>query len=37
MTFKTPEMTFRASEKNNTLFHFVQYYFFFILNIGVKN
>ena len=25
MTFKTPEMTFRASEKNDTLFHFAQY------------
>ena len=37
MTFKTPEMTFRASEKNDTLFYFVQYYFFFKLNIGVKN
>ena len=37
MTFKTPEMTFRASEKNDTLFYFVQYYFFFKLNLGVKN
>ena len=25
MTFMTPEMTYRASEKNDTLFYFVQY------------
>ena len=37
MTFKTSEMTFSASEKNDTLFYFVQYYFFFKVNIGVKN
>ena len=30
MTFRTPKMTFGASEKNDTLF-------FFKLNIGVKN
>ena len=37
MTFKTAEMTFGASEKNDTLYNFVQYYFFIKLNIGVKN
>ena len=37
MTFKTPKMTFRASDKNDTLFYFVRYYFFFKLNIGVQN
>ena len=37
MTFKTKEITFRATEKNDTRFYFVQYYFFFKLNMGVKN
>ena len=37
MTFKTPEMTFKASEKKDTLFYSAQYYFFFKLNIGVNN
>ena len=37
IAFKTPEMTFRAAEKNDTLFYFVQYKFFIKLNIGVKN
>ena len=34
MSFKTPEIT---SEKNDILFYFVQYLFFFKLNTGVKN